>query len=189
VYCSYVLKFEPKPVTIVRNTFFSYIYCMIKWFRIISSVVLVLALSKLYAQSIPVFNFQEFESLLHKDNDTTYVVNFWASWCIPCVEELPSFEKINKKYSADKFKMILVSLDFKSDINSQLLPFIKSKKIQAEVVVLSDPHSNVWINKVDSFWTGAIPATVVYKGSQRFFHEGGMSYQSLDKRVSTYINE
>lgn len=71
--------------------------------------------------------------------------------------------------------MLLVSLDFKSQIEKTLIPFINEKKLQAEVIVLSDPNSNVWNNKINKFWSGAIPATIIYNKDFHFFLEGSMT--------------
>lgn len=122
--------------------------------------------------------------MLNKDNDTTYIINFWATWCIPCIKELPDFEAINKTYKNKKFKMLLVSLDFKSQIESSLIPFIDKHKLSAEVIVLSDPNANEWINKVNKDWSGSIPATVIYNKDFYFFHEGNMDYNELNKIIT-----
>lgn len=135
------------------------------------------------AQHIPVYDFEELEPLLQKQNDTTYVINFWATWCIPCVKELPDFEKANAEFKNQKFKMILVSLDFKSQIEKSVIPFIKDKNIQSEVVVLSDPDANTWINKVNPEWTGSIPATIIYNRDFYFFLEGSMNYEEINQII------
>lgn len=136
--------------------------------------------SSLSAQTIPVYDFKQLEPLLNKRNDTTYVINFWATWCKPCVAELPYFIHINDQNKNEKFKMILVSLDFKSQIESALLPFIKANNITPEVVVLSDPDSNKWIDKVNKAWTGAIPATIIFNKNFYFFKENTMTYNELN---------
>ena len=148
------------------------------------------AFAETQAQQVEVqtLDFENFEPLLHKNNDTIYVINFWASWCVPCIKELPDFEKLNVKYADKNFKMILVSLDFKSAIDSKLIPFILEKDLKASVLLLHAPDANAWINKVDPRWSGAIPATLIYKNEFRLFHEGGFTYSELDKIVKPLIN-
>jgi thiol-disulfide isomerase/thioredoxin len=126
-----------------------------------------------------VLSFKDFEPHLHFSNDTTYLVNFWASWCTPCVEELPAFERIGKEYRGKPLKILLVSLDFPSQIESRLLPFIEKHRITSEVLVLDDPDANKWINKVDPEWSGTIPATLIYNRQNRSFHEGSFTYEEL----------
>lgn len=149
--------------------------------KIIGIIFLFFAGLNLYSQQIETFNYDEFKPYLQKQSDTTYVINFWATWCIPCVKELPEFEEVNAEYKTEKFKMLLVSLDFKSQIQKSLIPFINEKSLQAEVIVLSDPNSNVWINEINKSWSGAIPATIIYNKDFYFFHEGSMTKNDLEE--------
>ncbi|MBN8566619.1 MAG: redoxin domain-containing protein [Flavobacteriales bacterium] len=134
------------------------------------------------------FTFEYIESYLNQKNDTLYVINFWATWCVPCVKELPHFEKLNQKYKNGKFKMILVSLDFPKMIESRVIPFIKQKKLKAEVIVLNDPDANSWIEKVAKEWSGAIPATVIYRNDTRKFYEQSFTEQELETEIQSFIN-
>jgi thiol-disulfide isomerase/thioredoxin len=134
------------------------------------------------------YNFDGLQSYLNQKNDTVYVINFWATWCVPCVKELPHFEKLNQKYKTGKFKMILVSLDFPKMIESRVMPFIKNKNLQAEVIVLNDPDANSWIEKVANEWSGAIPATVIYKNEKRTFYEQSFTEEELETEIKSFIN-
>ncbi|NOX85101.1 MAG: TlpA family protein disulfide reductase [Chlorobi bacterium] len=138
-----------------------------------------------FGQQVKVYrDFDEFAPLLQRENDTTYVVNFWATWCKPCVEEMPGFQELNKKFEGKKFKLILVSLDFESNIKSKVLPFIKEHNVKADVVLLDAPEQNKWIDRVNKSWSGAIPITVIYNKDFYFFREGTLTYEELDKIVS-----
>ncbi|MBN4073049.1 TlpA family protein disulfide reductase [Crocinitomix catalasitica] len=123
--------------------------------------------------------FDDFEEVYLKnlDPEVTYVVNFWATWCVPCVKELPYFERLNADYKNEKIKVVLVSLDFEDQIDSQLRPYIKKHKLKSEIVLLTDGHQNEWIERVDPNWSGAIPITLMFKNGER------MSYQ---KQYETY---
>ena len=116
-------------------------------------------------------SFDDFEQILQKNNDTTYVVNFWATWCGPCVKELPYFEALGEEMSESKFKLILVSLDFERQIDSRLIPFLNKHKIKSDVVLLLDSKESEWIDRVDPSWSGAIPITIVYNRQSRQFYE------------------
>lgn len=137
--------------------------------------------------SVNSYTFSALEHFLKKDNDTTYVVNFWATWCVPCVEELPNFEKLKATYKGKKVKVLLVSIDFPKMAESKLLPFIKEKNLKSDVVLLNDPDANSWINKVDSTWSGAIPATVIYKKDKRQFYEKSFTYEELETEVNKFL--
>ena len=137
--------------------------------------------------SVNSYDFSGIEKLLKKQNDTTYIVNFWATWCVPCVEELPNFEKLNADYKDKNVKVILVSIDFPKMVESNLLPFIKKHNLKSEVVHLNDPDANSWINKVDPTWSGAIPATVIYKNDKRNFYEKSFTFEELEAVVKKVL--
>jgi len=136
---------------------------------------------------VPALNFEELTPLLTKDNDTTYVINFWATWCKPCIKELPAFEQLNKVYADKKVKVVLVSLDFADKIETQVIPFMDREDIQSQVVLLDDGDANSWIPKVSSEWSGAIPATLIYKKDTRKFYEKSFTYPELEKEVKSIL--
>jgi thiol-disulfide isomerase/thioredoxin len=133
------------------------------------------------------FDFEGFKPFLNPANDTLYVFNFWATWCEPCVEELPYFEQMNEKYGKEKFKMVLVSLDFPKMTYSRLLPFIQNKQLKSKVIHLIDPNANSWIEQVDKNWSGAIPATLFIQGNQRRFYEKSFDLKSLESEIKSLI--
>ena len=137
---------------------------------------------------IPSLNYKELEPLLSKNNDSIYVVNFWATWCKPCIKELPAFEKINAEYKTKKVKVILVSLDFPDHIEKQLIPFVEKRNIKSEVVLLDDADANSWIPKVNENWSGAIPATIIYSNSERKFYERSFTYEELETELKSILN-
>lgn len=134
------------------------------------------------------YDYKAFEPYLKKNNDTTYVVNFWATWCLPCVKELPHFEKLNEAYSSKKVKVLLVSIDMPTKIETSLIPFIKRKKLKSEVLFLNDPDANAWIDKVDKSWSGSIPATIIYNANSRAFYERSFTYTELENELLKIIN-
>lgn len=133
------------------------------------------------------FDFKGLESYLQKSNDTTYVVNFWATWCLPCVKELPHFEKLNHTFSHKKVKVLLVSIDMPTKVETSLIPYIKKKNLRSEVVLLNDPDANSWIDKVDKSWSGSIPATIIYNANHRKFYERSFTYEELEKELISII--
>ena len=133
-------------------------------------------------------NFDELEQrYLQKNNDSIYIINFWATWCKPCIKELPAFEKLASDYSDKKVKLLLVSLDFPDKLESQVIPFIKKNNIQSEVVLLDDADANSWIPKVSPQWSGAIPATVIYKKEDRKFYEQSFAFEELETELKTFL--
>lgn len=122
------------------------------------------------AQIVEVYdNIAQLEARILQAGETTLVVNFWATWCKPCVEELPLFEQLNERYAPFGVKVLLVSLDFKSQQEKRLLPFLRAHDLKCDVGLLADPDADAWIPRIDSLWDGAIPATLVVQGSKRGF--------------------
>lgn len=134
---------------------------------------------------IPVYkNYDQIAHLFEQANDTTYVVNFWATWCKPCVEELPFFEQMTEKHQNEKVQVLLVSLDFKKQLESKLKPFLEEKTLQSEVVAFIDGKYNNWIDNISPDWSGAIPATLIYNKTKRTFFEGNFpTYLELEERL------
>ncbi|MDP3352661.1 MAG: redoxin domain-containing protein [Flavobacteriaceae bacterium] len=133
--------------------------------------------------SIEVYDFENFKPFLNQQNDIIYVINFWATWCKPCVEELPAFIKLHEKYQNQNVKVLLVSLDFPTKIKDQLIPFINIKKLEPEVILLDDPNQNNWIPQISEKWSGAIPATLIYKNNKNEFYEQSFIFETLEQAV------
>ena len=137
------------------------------------SFILIFTIGSCNAQITVYENFDDMEAdiMTNLSTDTTYVINFWATWCGPCVKELPYFEELNALYDGQPFKQILVSLDDPKKLESKVNPFIIKNKIESEVVLLADGKANSWIDKVDPNWSGAIPITLILRGEQKKFYE------------------
>lgn len=139
------------------------------------------------ASNIPIYNYNSLKPLLSKKDNKTYVINFWATWCAPCVKELPYFEKLNTTYKDKNVEVILVSLDFPDQVKSRLMPFLEKKKLQSKVVLLDDSDQDTWIPKISKDWSGAIPATLIYNQNRRAFFERSFHYDELEKELSNFL--
>lgn len=137
---------------------------------------------------LEVYDFDGLQPLLNKQGDKVYVVNFWATWCAPCIKELPHFEKLNANYKNKNVEVLLVSLDFPFNYEKKLKPYIKKHKLQSKVVALDDPDMNTWIPKVNEEWTGAIPITIIYNKEKRQFYERTFTYNELENEVKQFLN-
>lgn len=155
------------------------------------SIVLVLFLAcdqpKKTAKLSAVETFEELQPVFNKKTDSVYVVNFWATWCKPCVEELPDIEKINNDYRDKKVKVLLVSLDDLKTLDTKVRPFVKNNAILSEVILLDDPYTSTWIPKVDPHWDGAIPATLVYSKEKRYFFPKKITYDVLQRHIDELL--
>ena len=136
--------------------------------KTIAILTLVLALiSGAQAQQLEIIKLADLQRIFNSNNDTTYILNFWATWCVPCVKEFPSFQKLAKDHKNEKIKVVMVSLDFKKDYDNTLIPFIKKHPIDGCVYLLDEPDYNSWINKVNPDWEGEIPVTFIFNNARK----------------------
>jgi len=140
-------------------------------------------------QEVQVVKFTDLQPLLSSNSDTVFIVNFWATWCAPCVKELPDFEEIRQKYEDKNVRMILVSLDFPKQLEKRVIPFVERKKLGAEVWLLDEPDYNSWIDKIEKTWEGNIPITLIYNSSRNYrqFINGETNAESLEKIILPLI--
>jgi thiol-disulfide isomerase/thioredoxin len=139
--------------------------------------------------TIPVYRFEEFKAILTPKNDTLYIINFWATWCQPCVAELPYFEQLNDSLKNKKAKIILVSIDSRKTAEAKLIPFIENKKLKNTVWLLNEPDFNSWLDKVSPEWSGSIPATIMIKGNVQNFYEQSFEFDQLKKITYQNLNQ
>jgi thiol-disulfide isomerase/thioredoxin len=112
------------------------------------------------AQHIPAYSADKLMARM-SNNDTTYIINFWATWCAPCVRELPEFTALQHRFASQKVKVLLVSFDFPDAYPAKLNAYVEKKKIEPEVVWFSETNANEFIPKIDNSWTGALPGTMI----------------------------
>jgi len=138
-----------------------------------------------FAQSPKIIKLAELHRLITEKSEKIHIINFWATWCAPCVKELPLFEKISSEGRPD-LRVTLVSLDLDLDPNPEkVYKFISKKNLQSEVVLLDEADPNSWINKIDSKWSGALPATMLInqKTGKRKFIEKALVEGELEKFI------
>lgn len=128
-------------------------------------------------------------SLLNNDADSVYVINFWATWCKPCIEELPYFEEATSAFSQKNVRIILVSLDSPSELDRVLLPFVKKKDLKSEILLLDEQNPNEWIDKIEPEWTGSLPATIIQRNriKKRVFLEKQLEKEELFTTIQSMM--
>ena len=154
------------------------------------SLVLILLLFSCNKQSKDTIEVVDFDTLYGKIDfsvDKTYVINFWATWCAPCVKELPYFEEVNKEFKDKNTEVILVSLDFPSQIETKLKPYLKRNKIKSKVILLDDSKMNSWVPKVSERWDGGIPATLIVNSSNYNFYPKPFKKEELFNEINKVI--
>lgn len=153
-------------------------------------IIFLFSITFSFSQSPNVIKLPELQQRFLKNNDTVYIINFWATWCAPCVKEIPDFERFNTEYSGKKVKLILVSLDFKKQRN-KVQQFIKDKNLKSEVVLLDETNYNQWIDKISPNWEGAIPATLFVRNDINFqeFKEKSLTFEEIELILKNILNK
>ncbi len=141
------------------------------------------------AQNIAVIKIKEVLSRINQTSDSLLVINFWATWCKPCVAELPAFIQAEKYFENKPVSFVYVSLDFKKNLQTGLQDFIQKNAFNSEVVLLDEPDYNSWIDLISKDWGGAIPATLIVdrKHHQQTFHEGPLLFNELTNLINKYL--
>jgi thiol-disulfide isomerase/thioredoxin len=142
------------------------------------------------AQQASIVKYEDLAKMMARQNDTTYIFNFFATWCQPCVEEFPIFKPFMEHRDHDKVKLIFVSLDFTKDYKTRLLPFLKKNHVRNEVVLLDETDYNSWIDRVDSTWDGGLPATFIINNGKHFqkMFAQAFTYDGIVSSIERYLH-
>jgi thiol-disulfide isomerase/thioredoxin len=131
----------------------------------------LLLASTVFSQTIKKVKITEVEEYI-KNSDHPMVVNCWATWCAPCIEEIPYFIETVKKYSDQKVELLLLSLDFPTSYPNKIQELIKKKKFEATFFWLNETNADYFCPKVDPKWDGTLPSTLLVNnktGYRQFF--------------------
>lgn len=132
---------------------------------------------------VDVISFDQLKSEINNPSDKIKIINFWATWCKPCIEEMPYFESVAAA-NKDKVELHFISLDFVEDLDKVKM-LINKKNISANTVLLNETKYDDFMPKIDKNWTGAIPATLfVDKDRNKYFYEQSFSEKELSDVIS-----
>ena len=155
-----------------------------RYFRLIAFSLFFLSFSAKAQDLITFQNFDELNAYILSNSEKPLVINFWATWCAPCVKELPYFQKLHEENP--NVKVITVSLDFEKQVEGKLKPFLKKKNYTFITTYMADKKFNNWISKVDENWSGSIPATWIINANKGIFVE--QEFASFDE-LNQFVNE
>ncbi len=120
------------------------------------------------------------------DSKGPMIINFWATWCKPCVDEIPYFLEELKDNKNDSLRLILVSLDGDDQFPDALNKFVVKRKYEkARLLWLDETNADYFCPKVDPKWSGAIPASLFINNNTgyRNFIEEQISHEKLKEEV------
>ena len=136
------------------------------------------------AQDLKVVKYPTLSEEMKGGNELT-VINFWATWCGPCIKELPYFEEAN---NMDNVRVMLVSLDFVED-EAKVRSFAGRKGLKSDLYLLDETDYDSYMAKVDEDWSGAIPATlIVDRNGKKYFYEQAFTREELLTKIKRFNN-
>lgn len=113
------------------------------------------------------------------------VLNMWATWCVPCVKEMPDLLKLREEYREKGVELVLLSMDDPEDLESKVYPFLIEHQIKFTTYLRDGGKDMDFINGIDTDWSGAIPFTVIYdrQGNKRTTITGRHTFEDFEKYV------
>lgn len=160
-----------------------------RYWNLLFVFVFFLSCKESNSQSIPKWKITDLEEYIAK-SDTPVIVNFWATYCVPCIKEIPYFQEVVKQYEKQGVRLLLVSLDFRESFPEKISSFADKRKFTAPIVWLDETDADYFCPKVDDKWSGVMPATLFVnnkKGHRSFFEEE-MSKEQFETEVRKILN-
>jgi len=165
-----------------------------KLFSLLLIIFLVNISNHVFPQSsinpeVKILNVGDLSELINSEQEHPLLINVWATWCVPCREEFPDLVKISESYS-NKVRVVGISVDDSEVLDSKVIPFLKNQKAKFENYLLKVTEPEDFINLLNKKWSGAIPATFIYKKSseQNEMLIGKQSYELFEQAVKKVIN-
>ena len=142
------------------------------------------------AQSVKKAKIEEIEEIIQK-SDHPVVISFWATWCLPCIQEIPYLQETVKKYQDKNVELVLVSLDFKESFPSVIESFVKKNQYQASFYWLNETNADHFCPKIDAKWDGSIPATLFVnnKTNYRKFYDRQLTPLQVEAEVKAQVKD
>jgi thiol-disulfide isomerase/thioredoxin len=137
--------------------------------------------------AIKVIEFGELEKLLGSQSPRTRVFHFWASWCAPCLQELPQWNSIIPQYTNKEMEWYFVDISIEEDLQTKTMDFLLLQPNLRPVLHLNPDNPNEWVPKVHPDWQGTIPMTLIVKGEQKILIEKKMSVEELQQQLGNFL--
>jgi thiol-disulfide isomerase/thioredoxin len=155
--------------------------------KILTILIVLIFCSSINAQSIQKLKSTELDSIIAAGN-TPMVVNFWATFCKPCIQEIPHFQKIA---AANNVKLLLVSLDLEEEYPKGIAAFAKKRNFTAPIAWLNETDADYFCPRIDSSWSGAIPASLFInnKTGYRKFIGDEISAEIFSKEIEAMLKQ
>ena len=150
--------------------------------KIFALTLILISATASHAQEINMISLESLNKLIESPDKKLKVINFWASWCRPCIMEMPHFEAIDKT----KATVYFITLDHPQDI-AKAQRMVEKNGIKSKVLLLDEKDADKYITAINEDWSGAIPATLfVDARGRKYFHEKAFDKPELENYVKKY---
>ena len=138
-----------------------------------------------FSQQIPKWKITDVENLMNAKDGKILVLNFWATFCKPCVAEIPFFIQVTDKYKSEQVQLYLISVDLPSAYPKKISSFAKQKNFNSNIAWLQETDADYFCPRIDSSWSGSIPAMLILntKTGYRKFFEGEIKAELFEKEL------
>jgi thiol-disulfide isomerase/thioredoxin len=152
--------------------------------QILSCVLLLLVAAAVRAQSIPFWKLEQLKAAIANVKKPT-IFNFWATFCQPCVQEIPYFQRTVRSYDSAGVQLVLVSLDLPETYPQKIMAFARKHGFTAPIRYLDETNADLFCPAVDTSWSGAIPASLFInpKNGYRKFYEARLEPAQLNQAI------
>ena len=118
------------------------------------------------------------------------LINFWATWCSPCVAEFPDLVTLNRIYRIRDFEMTTVSVN-DPDEQAKVLAFLKKQEASNKNLIFASDDRDKLINAFDPQWQGAVPFTVVIddKGKVVYREDDSLDILAVKRAIVKALDE
>ena len=133
----------------------------------------------------------EVKELVAQQRGRVVLLNFWATWCPPCLVEFPEIVEIEKTYRERGLAVVSVSADSADRIESDLIPFLAKHAPEFPIYVMRTDDLDTFMQRIDPEWTGEVPATFFISrgGDVTFKRFGAMSRAQLEQALDYTFDE
>ncbi|HXB45060.1 MAG TPA: TlpA disulfide reductase family protein [Puia sp.] len=121
--------------------------------------------------------------------DHPLIVNFWATYCGPCIKEIPYFEKLAAQHKDKHVELLLVSVDMAEYYPAKIIAFVKEHQFVSPVWWLNETNADYFCPKVDKSWTGGIPSTLLVNNETRYrkFFERQLTELQMEEYIRALL--